>query len=35
MQEPLDISRIAAGVYMVVVIDEQGRRKTEKLIVQH
>ncbi|HEX5151042.1 MAG TPA: Calx-beta domain-containing protein [Parafilimonas sp.] len=35
IQEPLDISRLASGVYMVIVIDGQGRRKTEKLIVQH
>jgi len=35
MLEPLDISRLASGVYMVLIIDEQGSRRTEKLIVQH
>jgi len=35
IQEPLDISHFASGVYLVMIIDEEGRRKTEKLLVQH
>jgi hypothetical protein len=35
MQQSLDVSGLASGVYMVMVIDGQGGRKTGKLVVQH
>jgi len=35
MQQSLDVFGLASGVYMVMVIDGQGGRKTGKLVVQH
>lgn len=31
--QPIDVSTYAAGVYLVIVIDEKGNRKTEKLLI--
>ena len=35
LQEQLDVSRLPSGIYIIAVIDEQGRKKTERLVVQH
>ncbi|HRI21375.1 MAG TPA: Calx-beta domain-containing protein, partial [Panacibacter sp.] len=35
MQHSMNVSAIANGAYFVTIIDEKGKRQTEKLIVQH
>lgn len=33
-QESIDVSRLAMGIYMVMIVDESGNIKTERLVIQ-